>query len=84
MLLSDIYDVNTGSLRSYPCNYDEVLLSDDLMKVALSTRHISTIDGDSTMARERLHGSVKQAVLFSRKKCCLMHNDLSFLWIYTK
>ena len=37
---SEIYDVNTGSLISYPCDYREVTLSADLTEMAITTGRI--------------------------------------------
>ena len=65
-LTKDIYDVNTGSLISYPCDYREVTVSGDLSELRLSTSHITSLPNDSTFssdyAKERLHSAVKQMV----------------------
>ena len=62
----EIYDVNTGSLISYPCDYREVTVSSDLMEMSVATGHITSLTDDdtfsSTMAKKRLHSSVKAAV----------------------
>lgn len=66
-MTGEIYDVNTGSLISYPCDYREVTISGDLMELSLTTGHITSLTGDdafsSDMARQRLHDSVKKAVM---------------------
>ena len=58
--------MNTGSLISYPCDYREVTISDDLMQLSLTTGHITSLTGDdnfsSDMAKARLHSSVKKMV----------------------
>ena len=66
-LTKEIFDVNTGSLISYPCDYREVTISGDLMELSLTTAHITSLKGNETfsldLAKERLHSSVKNAVL---------------------
>jgi 3',5'-cyclic AMP phosphodiesterase CpdA len=65
-LTKEIYDVNTGSLVSYPCDYREVTLSDDLSELRLTTSHITSLPNDDTFssdyAKECLHSAVKQMV----------------------
>lgn len=65
-LTAEIYDVNTGSLISYPCDYREVTISGDLSELSLTTGHITSLSGDETFTSEyamsRLHDSVKKAV----------------------
>ena len=65
-LTKEIYDVNTGSLISYPCDYREVNVSGDLSELSLTTGHITSLSGDETFtseyAKTRLHDSVKKAV----------------------
>ena len=65
-IVKEIYDVNTGSLISYPCDYREVTISGDLMELNLTTGHITSLTDDdsfsSEMAKERLRSSVKKAI----------------------
>lgn len=65
-ITKEIFDVNTGSLISYPCDYREVTISDDLMQLSLTTGHITSLTGDdnfsSDMSKARLHSSVKKMV----------------------
>ena len=65
-LTKEIYDVNTGSLISYPCDYREVTISGDLSELSLTTGHITSLQGDETFtseyAKTRLHDSVEKAV----------------------
>ena len=65
-LTKEIYDVNTGSLISYPCDYREVSISGDLSELSLTTGHITSLKGDETFtseyAKTRLHESVKKVV----------------------
>ncbi len=65
-LTKDIYDVNTGSLISYPCDYREVTLSDDMTEMSITTGHITSLSSDPTFstetAKERLYASTKKIV----------------------
>ena len=40
-LSREIYDVTTGSLISYPCDYREVTLSNDLSELGITTGHMT-------------------------------------------
>ena len=42
-LSREIYDVNTGSLISYPCDYREVTLSNDLSELSITTEHMADV-----------------------------------------
>ncbi len=42
-LSREIYDVNTGSLISYPCDYREVTLSNDLSELSITTGHMADV-----------------------------------------
>ena len=42
-LSREIYDVNTGSLVSYPCDYREVTLSNDLSELSITTGHLEDV-----------------------------------------
>lgn len=57
----EIYDVNTGSLISYPCDYREVTLSNDLSKMSITTAHISTLEGTDNFA-DYAKGRLKTAI----------------------
>ena len=65
-MTKEIYDVNTGSLISYPCDYRVVTLSNDLSTMHITTEHISELPGDeefsAEMAKGRLHDSVEKSV----------------------
>jgi 3',5'-cyclic AMP phosphodiesterase CpdA len=65
-LTKEIYDVNTGSLISYPCDYRKVTINGDLSELSLTTGHITSLQGDETFtseyAKTRLRESVKKAV----------------------
>ena len=47
-LSKDIYDVNTGSLCSYPCDYRVVTLNDALNSVSVTTKSITTAGNSLT------------------------------------
>ncbi len=64
-LTKEIYDVNTGSLASYPCDYRVVTLSEDLAKMSIITEHISELvsgDGFAEMAKNRLQTVIQETV----------------------
>lgn len=64
-LSREIYDVNTGSLISYPCDYREVELSSDLSELSVTTGHISELtNGDdfATTARNRLKTAMQSKI----------------------
>lgn len=56
----EIYDVNTGSLISYPCDYREVTMSADLSEMAITTGHSTAIASET--AKERLNTAVKNQI----------------------
>lgn len=64
-LTKEIYDVNTGSLISYPCDYRVVTLSADLSELAIATEHIEELeagDGFAETAKGRLKTAVKDGI----------------------
>lgn len=46
-LTDSIYDVNTGSPISYPCDYREMTLSQDLSQLTINTGHITTLPSNA-------------------------------------
>ena len=61
----EIYDVNTGSLVSYPCDYRVVTLSNNLSDLSITTEHISELtsgDGFANTAKTRLKAAVKKQI----------------------
>jgi len=61
----EIYDVNTGSLISYPCDYRVVTLQSNLSELAITTEHIKElVSGDkfAEEAKSRLKASVQAIV----------------------
>ena len=56
----EIYDVNTGSLISYPCDYREVTLSEDLSVLTITTGHSTVIEAET--AKERLQKNVQAQI----------------------
>ena len=72
-LSKDIYDVNTGSLCSYPCDYRVVTLNDALNSVSVTTKSITTAGNSLTgaafsaaTAKDRLTESVKNIIKAKR------------------
>ena len=64
-LSREIYDVNTGSLVSYPCDYRVVTLNNDLSELSITTGHISELtkdDGFATTAKDRLKTAVQNKI----------------------
>ena len=64
-LTETIFDVATGALSSYPCDYREVTLAADHTKLKITTGHISSLPGEDDFAaysKERLRQSVKKIV----------------------
>lgn len=56
----EIYDVNTGSLIAYPCDYRVVTMSDDFSEMAITTNHCTAVDAST--AKERLQAAVQTQI----------------------
>jgi hypothetical protein len=56
----EIYDVNTGSLISYPCDYREVTMSADFTDMAITTGHSTAIA--AATAKDRLTSAVQNQI----------------------
>jgi hypothetical protein len=56
----EIYDVNTGSLISYPCDYREVTMSADLSEMSIMTGHSTAIASET--AKERLKSAMQTKI----------------------
>ena len=64
-LSKHIYDINTGSLISYPCDYRVLTLSADCKQLAIATGHVTAIPGDDHFhdtAKHRLTHSIRSNV----------------------
>lgn len=64
-LSQPIYDISTGSLISYPCDYRVLTLSADLRQLTVTTGHVTTIPGDdhfNETAKQRLTESIRSQV----------------------
>ena len=65
-LTEPIYDIATGSLASYPCDYRELLFSADLSTLEVATGHITSTSGNDQFspdsAKVRLHEAIKRPV----------------------
>ncbi|MBR5062389.1 MAG: metallophosphoesterase [Prevotella sp.] len=56
-LTDSIYDINTGSTISYPCDYRELTLSKDMRRLTVNTGHVTTLPSNedfSNTAKSRL------------------------------
>ena len=56
----EIYDVNTGSLIAYPCDYRVVTMSDDFSEMAITTNHCTAVN--AATAKERLQAAVQAQI----------------------
>ena len=84
-LSKEIYDVNTGSLISYPCDYRIITLSDDLNTLHITTGSITEIvtgDGFVNTAKSRLTNSVKAQVTAKGFPWSLIANQVANAFIY--
>ena len=62
-LTDSIYDISTGSLISYPCEYRELTIDKKLTEMQITTHNITALPDDqkfSKTARKRLKKSVKR------------------------
>ena len=60
-LSHEIYDINTGSAISYPCDYRLLTLNSDRSVINVMTKHIDTLPGEAAfakMAKSRLYTSM--------------------------
>ena len=83
-LTKAIYDINTGSLISYPCDYREVTLSADLHTLHITTGHISSLPNDAhftTTSKERLATSMKQRISDRSDALSLLADDVAEAFI---
>ena len=66
-LTESIYDIATGSLASYPCDYRELQLSADMTKLQVTTGHITNTQGNDQFtpdsAKARLHVAIGRPVM---------------------
>lgn len=64
-LTKEIYDVNTGSVISYPCDYRIMTLSDNLQTLHVTTSSITTLPSKADFAdhaKTRFHDSIKKII----------------------
>ena len=69
-LTRSIYDISTGSVISYPCDYRRLSLSEDRAQLSVRTSRITTLPDHpvfGTTAKERLHQSLSRFVKRSIK-----------------
>ena len=70
-----IYDVNTGSLCSYPCDYRVVTLNEDMNSMSITTESVSLDESFSATAKTRLTNSMT-AIVSDKIKAKL--NEMGF------
>lgn len=59
----EIYDINTGSTVSYPCDYRMLELNEDMTQLTVSTESVTELDGVEnfrSVAKARLAASMKK------------------------
>jgi hypothetical protein len=60
---NSIYDISTGSLISYPCDFRDMVLSDDLSTLTIQTRMVTGLASESDFsnyAKGRFQSSVRK------------------------
>ena len=64
-MTKDIYDLNTGSVISYPCDYRIMTLSEDLQTLDITTESIPALPSNSNFsatAKTRLENSIEKLI----------------------
>lgn len=64
-LTKEIYDLNTGSVISYPCDYRIMTLSEDMQTLDITTESITTLPSNSKFsatAKTRLENSIEKLI----------------------
>ena len=80
-----IYDVNTGSLISYPNDYRTITLAPDLLSTEITTSSISEItsgDGFADMAKTRLHTAAENMIKSKGAAYALIAGSAADAFIY--
>ena len=86
-LTRSIYDISTGSVISYPCDYRHLSLSEDRAQLSVSTNRITTLPDHpvyGTTAKERLHQSLSQFVKRSVKNDMIANVAANALLIHAE
>ena len=60
-----IYDINTGSLISYPCDYRTLTLSDDMRTLNVATNSFDNSDESKTWLKNRMTAIIKAKLTYS-------------------
>ena len=64
-LTKDIYDINTGSVISYPCDYRIMTLSEDMQTLGITTQSVTSLPSKTnfgTYAKTRFENSIKKII----------------------
>lgn len=83
-LKSPIYDITTGSLISYPCDYRVLTLSSDPKEMTVTTGHVTAIPGDDNFkdtAKRRLTESIRRQVENMSSALHLVANEAAECYI---
>ena len=70
-LTKPIYDIATGSLISYPCDYRELAFSTDLSELKVTTGHITSTAGNPTFSPDSAKVRLHEAVMDHSKESAL-------------
>ena len=84
-LSKDIYDVNTGSLISYPCDYRVATLSADMKTLNITTTSITELvpgDGFANTAKDRLHEAAESAIASKGTSYSMIAGTAADAYIY--
>lgn len=64
-LTKDIYDINTGSVISYPCDYRIMTLSEDMQTLGITTQSVTSLPSKTNFneyAKTRFENSIKKII----------------------
>ena len=70
-LTKPIYDIATGSLISYPCDYRELSFSSDLSELKVTTGHITSTAGNPAFSPDSAKVRLYEAVVDHSKESAL-------------
>ena len=70
-LTKPIYDIATGSLISYPCDYRELAFSSDFSELKVTTSHITSTAGNPAFSPDSAKVRLHEAVMDHSKESAL-------------
>lgn len=83
-LSKPIYDISTGSLISYPCDYRVLTFSNDFQELEVTTGHVTTIPDDdhfSNTAKQRLTESIRRQAENMSSGLDLLANEVAVCFV---